>query len=221
MGGYPNLNNYLLKLRLEMAMLTGVTVLSAVLATVMVYGESLDIAPRSYSLPDQRTFTIQAPKAWREEVLASDNYHRRIKLYPSSGSPFEIYITPWWPVPGERATPNRAFIHSWVEAAANKAKEKSVETEVPLIALNGKSVQGFYFYVTDRAPKAGEFKRMTQGAFLTGNLWVFFTVLTNDGQEEVLKQALDMVKSVAESKTSTRSPTMRWGLPRFVGQRFG
>lgn len=177
------------------------TLLLIVLATAVVYAESLDSVPRSYSLPDNRTFTIQVAKGWRDEVLASDKYHRRIKLYPSSGEPFEIYVTPFWPVPGERVTPTSAFIRSWVEGAATKAKEKSVETEIPLTALNEKSAHGFYFSATDRSSKPGEFRHITQGAFLVRDLWVFLTVLTNDGQEEILQQALCMVRSAAQDTT--------------------
>ncbi len=61
--------------------------------------------------------------------------------------------------------------------------------------LKGSNSFGYYFTLTDRAPKAGEFKYMTQGALRVGNLMVVFTVLTNDGQSKTVDDALSMMQS--------------------------
>jgi hypothetical protein len=55
-----------------------------------------------------------------------------------------------------------------------------------------------YFSATDRAPKPGEYKFMTQGMLQVGELSVTFTILTNEGQELVIKQALDALKGAAQ-----------------------
>jgi hypothetical protein len=61
---------------------------------------------------------------------------------------------------------------------------------------------GFYFSATDRAPKPDEYKFLTQGVVRVGELSVTFTILTNDGQDAVVKQALDALKSATQEPTA-------------------
>ena len=63
--------------------------------------------------------------------------------------------------------------------------------------FQGRSGPGFYS-ATDRAPKPGEFKFLTQGIVRVGELAVTFTI-PNDGQEAVVKQALEaLLKGAAQ-----------------------
>jgi hypothetical protein len=62
---------------------------------------------------------------------------------------------------------------------------------------SGASVIGYYYTVTDKAPKPGEFKLMTQGMFGLVDLRVSFTILTNEGQEGTVKEALAMLSSAS------------------------
>jgi hypothetical protein len=63
-------------------------------------------------------------------------------------------------------------------------------------------VPGFYFAATDRAPKPDEYKFLTQGVVRVGELSVTFTILTNDGQDAVVKQALDALKGATQEPTA-------------------
>jgi len=44
---------------------------------------------------------------------------------------------------------------------------------------------------------------MTQGAILIGDLIVMFTILTNDGQDNVITEALSMLKNSSHVNDST------------------
>jgi hypothetical protein len=66
------------------------------------------------------------------------------------------------------------------------------------VEFQGRSGPGFYFSATDRAPKPGEYKFLTQGIVRVGELSVTFTILTNDGQEAVVKQALEALKGASQ-----------------------
>ena len=61
--------------------------------------------------------------------------------------------------------------------------------------LQGTAGKGFYFCATDRAPKPGEYKYLTQGTIRVGELLVTFTILTNDGQAGVVSGAMMMLKT--------------------------
>ena len=51
---------------------------------------------------------------------------------------------------------------------------------------------------TNSAPKPGEFKYLTQGIAHVGDINLAFTILTNDGQETVVTDALDMIRRASQ-----------------------
>ena len=63
--------------------------------------------------------------------------------------------------------------------------------------LTGAPGQGYHFSATDAEPKPGEFKYLSGGMLLVGDLVVSFTILTNDGQVKAKDQALAMLKSAS------------------------
>jgi hypothetical protein len=81
-----------------------------------------------------------------------------------------------------------------VVSAAKSAEQQSVEGSLPLQSLVGASGRGYYFRATDRAPKPGEWKYLTQGMIRTGEIALTFTILTNDGQAAIEKAAVDMIR---------------------------
>ena len=51
----------------------------------------------------------------------------------------------------------------------------------------------------ERARAAGEFKYLSQGSMRVGELVMTFTVLTNDGQESVVREALQAIASATHT----------------------
>jgi hypothetical protein len=80
-----------------------------------------------------------------------------------------------------------------VEAGANAAKSQAVEQSLPIQSVGTAEVQGHYFSATDRAPKPGEFKYMTQGAMSVSGLPVAFTILSNGNPKAAVEPALRML----------------------------
>jgi hypothetical protein len=94
-----------------------------------------------------------------------------------------------------------ASVHDEVAAAAQGAAPQSVEKVLNVRALAGPGNQGYYFAATDTAPKPGEFKYLTQGIIHVGDINMAFTVLTNDGQDAVVKTALDMLRRASQVRS--------------------
>jgi hypothetical protein len=70
-----------------------------------------------------------------------------------------------------------------------------VESALPLQEIKGVDGRGCYFTATDRAPRPGEAKYLAQGIIRVGEIVLAFTVLTNDGQEAVVRSAFDMLRT--------------------------
>jgi hypothetical protein len=82
-----------------------------------------------------------------------------------------------------------------VSSGADSAKSQAVEASLAIQELKSETVQGSYFSATDRAPKAGEFKYMTQGAISVQGLPVTFTILSNGNPKATVEPALRMLRT--------------------------
>jgi hypothetical protein len=79
--------------------------------------------------------------------------------------------------------------------------EKPAEGDLEIRRLQGASGIGFYFVATDRVPQPEEFRYMNQGILEVGDLTVTFTILTNEGQDAVVEEALAMLKGAVHRDT--------------------
>jgi hypothetical protein len=150
---------------------------------------------RVFELPDHGALTLAVPDGWMDKVNHPANrLPPTILLRPGAAGSGEVLITAVWPIPPVTRISDDATIRSEVAAAAKTAASQSVEATLPLQELKGIEGRGFYFSATDRAPGPGEYKHLTQGIVRVGEIALAFTVLSNDGQEAVVKAALDMLQ---------------------------
>jgi hypothetical protein len=174
-------------------LLWGLSVASAV-------AQDSGTSERRIALPDHGYFVIQVPRGWVEHVRQPPGrLPPTVSLTPESGKPFQVLATPIWPMTLDSPPPSRDQIRSSVERAAESARSQAVEKELTVVEFQGRSGPGFYFAATDRAPKPGEFELLAQGILLVGELSVAFTILTNEGQEQVVEEALDVLKNAVHA----------------------
>ena len=149
---------------------------------------------REFSLGAHGTLALEVPDGWTAAFSAAGDAPPTLALSASGGEPFEIRVTVLWP-PGGEPLPEEAALRAEVDSAATSAAAQSVERTLALEPLTGVAVHGFYFRATDRAPKPGEYKYLTQGMARAGGVLLAFTVLSNDGHPEVPEAALAMLRS--------------------------
>ena len=157
-----------------------------------------------FALPDKSKLELAIPAGWQDELKANQATKGRqgpaadtIVLKPRNGAPFEVFVTP---VAGQKpgASADTAIkMRASVQQSADKVKPSATEQYLPVEQLTGASAPGYYFSATDREPKPSEFKHLTQGMLLVGDVVVGFSILTNDAQEKVRDQALAMLKSAS------------------------
>ena len=161
--------------------------LSAVTGAMAADGEK-----KAFDLPDKSKLELVIPAGWKDEQK-----EKSIALTPREGAPFQVSVTPVArQKPGASADTAIRMRHS-VQQSADKVKPSAIEQYLPVEPLTGAPGPGYYFSATDREPKPGEFKYLTQGMLLVGDVVVGFSILTNDAQEKVRDQALAMLKSAS------------------------
>ena len=177
--------------------------LLALLVTATAVAQANSTAPRRFTLPEHGQFVIQVPTDWKGEVSQSGNrMPPTITFTPASGKPFHILRTAIWPATRDQQPQSRDQLRATVQRGVDSAKTQAVEKELRVVEFQGRSGPGFYFAATDRAPKPDEYKFLTQGVVRVGELSVTFTILTNDGQDAIVKQALDALKSATQEPTA-------------------
>jgi hypothetical protein len=150
----------------------------------------------SYSLPDHSSIQLKAPVSWKHELQQPPNHPApTIVFRPESKPSFDILITPLGPAAKEKDLPSLEKIKQIVQKGAEHAKLRSVEKTIQIKDLKGAMNRGYYFFATDREPEPEGYKYMTQGTIRVGALIVMFTILTNEGQDNVITGALSMLKS--------------------------
>lgn len=167
--------------------------LSILLATPLVAAQ--DVSDRSFQLPENGSFRLQVPQSWKDELRQPPGgLPPTIVFSSTTGESFKILVTPIFSVNEEMKMPTPSEIKKTVEKTVESVKNQAVEKKIPIIEFRGSSTIGYYFSVTDRSPKPGEYKYMTQGMFRVGHLAPTFTVLTNNGLEDTVSKSLKMIR---------------------------
>lgn len=155
---------------------------------------------RSYALGDRGTLELQVPAAWQDIVERTQGLPPVITFSARDGAQFQVLLTPTWALAPGAKMPGREEIRAGVQRGADSAARQSVERVIEVKELKGSQGGGYYFSATDRRPKRNEYKYLTQGVTAVGDLRVAFTILTNDGQEAVVKDALAMLAGARHRK---------------------
>ena len=157
---------------------------------------------RRYELPNLDTLELALPAGWQDETdMPPGGIPLTIRLFPAAGAPFEVFVTPESPEPTADDVRDTEALREAVRDAAERIRPQAVEESIEIRRLQGGSGIGFYFVATDRAPQPEELRCMNQGALQVGELTLWFTILTNDGQEAVVTDALAMLQSAVHRRT--------------------
>jgi hypothetical protein len=161
-------------------------------------------APESFAMPGHGTLLLKVPEGWRSNFAQPEGgLPPTIGFREQSGASFVIKVTAVWGSSSAAGAPDDATIRSIVASTAKSAEAQSVERSLALQSLVGASGRGYYFRATDRAPKPGEWKYLTQGIIRTGAIALAFTILTNDGQAPIEKAALEMIRLAVQQSGET------------------
>ena len=155
----------------------------------------------SYPLPEHGVLRMNVPAAWRDDVRSgSSALPPTIVFGPASGERFEVLVTPFWRAQADAPLPTKDVLRQRLEQAIEGVRPRALEQEIKPVEFAGTTGTGVYFSVTDREPNPSEYKFMTQGIFGVRELTVAFTILTNDGEREVVRQALAMLQTAVHDE---------------------
>jgi hypothetical protein len=152
---------------------------------------------KRYPVADHGYVQVRVISSWKGELREHpQRLSPSVVFQPEEGGLFQIWLTPVWS-PKKDTSPLET-IREEVRKSAEGIKSQTVEQNFPILELQGTSGQGFYLSATDKAPQPGDYKFLTQGILLVGELKITFDILTNDSLGEVVKEALAMLKGAVQ-----------------------
>ncbi len=160
--------------------------------------------PQLFGIPGHGSLALNIPAGWRVQSQSLANPPSVVlQLVPASGNAFGIQITSIWIDPARGVTPTPESVRARAQKVASELLSKAVEKEIVVADLRGKDAFGAYFTLTGRdAPDGiGEYRYVTQGTVVTGELITVFTVLQRESVPADREQALRLFAEASHSKT--------------------
>lgn len=157
---------------------------------------------RRFELPNRDTLELALPAGWVEHLeQPAGGGPPTIEIAVVDGGPRQIFVTPEWPDPLAKEVRELPSLRDAVRDMAERTQPQTVEPYLEVRQLDGANGTGFYFAATDSNPRPDEFRFMNQGALQVGELTVWFTILTNEGQDTVAVEALSMLQAAVHRRT--------------------
>ncbi len=154
---------------------------------------------KRYAIPSHGTLKMNVPDTWNDKLQQPANdLPPTIIFEPKSGNLFKVLVTVGWNLQKQEDFNGSKAVKNMTERVGQQALPQAIETELTIKELQGVSFTGYYFVLTDKAPKAGEFKYLAQGGIGVGDLLLMFTILTNEKDSQVLFSALEMFQSATQ-----------------------
>lgn len=156
----------------------------------------------SCPIPNHCTLELSPKKSWTAEIQRpDDNMPPTIVINNGSVRSFEVLITVGWAELARPGFDKPKELYSHMVEIKDKVTPQAKEKNIVLEKLAGTTGTGYYFSATDKKPKPGEFKCMTQSQLPVGNLLLVFTIFHNEMNSTVKNEILDMLANSKCSET--------------------
>ena len=104
-------------------------------------------------------------------------------------------------IPFTSKKPDLSEVKSMMENTGKNLLNVAVETELVLHKFNRGKLRGYYFEITDKEDKPGEYKHMIQGSLVGDHLSLVFTLLFHSSYDPS-EEAFAMLGSIRNSKAN-------------------
>ena len=177
-----------------------VFLLATALAAVPAWPDETSL--RRYVLPNHDTLELQLPAGWVDHLeQPAGGGPPTVEIAVSDGGPRQVFVRPEWEDPTAKDVRELPQLRDAVRDLAERTQPDAVETYLEVRHIAGVNGVGFYFTATERNPGPGKFKYMNQGALQAGSLTLWFTILTDEGQDTVAVEALAMLQAAMHRRT--------------------
>ena len=153
-------------------------------------------AAERFPIPAHGVLTLAVPDGWRAEMRQpSAQKPPTLVFEPREGRLFRVLVSVLWDQQGRPGYNSDQQLLLLLESALAQARPSALEEKIEIQRIEGRQLVGWYFSATDAAPEPDGFRYLTHGLAALDDLVLTFTVLSNDEQGIVAREALAMLES--------------------------
>jgi len=153
-----------------------------------------------WTLAPKKTMTLRVPSCWKKSVETSKapaNYYGTLIFtdHCTTRKPLTALKISTGDLPPTLAHPDALYnlVKKTGLVFMKQAKEKKLKTK----PLNSTQAEGYYYTLTDKQEKLGEYLYMTQGAInLDGQLLLLFSYLHHKNDAKTMKTVIKALRSI-------------------------
>jgi len=164
---------------------------------------------RSFSVPGHGSLMLDVPKGWRvAERPTGEPPSIYVRFDPPSGDAFVLQITAVWLDAEKRAKQTPEAMKAREQEQADGMLAQAEEKQAKVVELRGRQAHGYHYSLADRtsANKGDDYKYLTQGTLLTGELVTIFTLLQ---REPVARDKARVLQMLADARHSSEAAAPR------------
>lgn len=150
-----------------------------------------------FQIPNKTALKLCPPDNWTSNISRPrNNLPPTIDIRPKDSNDAYIKITVFWNLNNRKDFNDISKIKETVIKTGNEFLTSAVETTLPLSKTSNNN--GYYFSITDKAPKPGEYKHMSQGIMALDKLQLIFTILYNSPNSTGFNTALSVIENAQQ-----------------------
>lgn len=161
-----------------------------------------DTENRPYPVPGHGELLLDVPSRWEVTYVSQGEDKPPLITFFNKDEAgreiFQLNISILWDDGFDRDITSPDLIHGMVEESGRELLKHSRENDLELQSIRGKSGAGYYFRLTDAAPRPGEYPFLTQGALSVGNVVIIFSLFTHERDSSEVQESLEMLRQATQ-----------------------
>ncbi len=150
---------------------------------------------RRFNLPEHGVLEMSVPASWKEDVnQPKGGYPPTITLASKSGDRVQMIISPLWSMTQKKGFNDPSRMKKILERDGRDMLPGSNEASYEVKEIKRKDGNLFYFTLSKKDLKPGEYRYATRAQLGTGELLLSVAILTDSKDSHNLQVALDALK---------------------------
>jgi hypothetical protein len=156
---------------------------------------------RSFALPNHGELLLSVPAAWKQAVRQPPrDLPPTITFTPAKGDDFVVFVTPLWSVKNDPTFNKPENVRRLMEENLGRMLPGSVEQKASLQEFAGVYGKGYFFFLTDKAPKPGEYPYAVRAGLGVGGLLLSATVLCRSKNSEGITSTIRALQKARQAR---------------------
>ncbi|MDX9820351.1 MAG: hypothetical protein RBT20_00305 [Syntrophales bacterium] len=156
---------------------------------------------RSFALPNHGKLLLGVPAAWKQAVRQPPHdLPPTITFTPAKGDDFVVFITPLWSAKNDPTFNKPENVRRLMEESLGRMLRGSVEQKATLQEFAGVHGKGYFFFLTDKAPKPGEYPYAVRTGLGVGDLLLSATVLCRSKNSEGITSTIKALQEARQAR---------------------